>query len=65
MLNCPKAQGIMNCIECQKDEMESTITKCPICFKWICNDCGNKSMGRVFCSKRCAEQFFFADDDDE
>jgi hypothetical protein len=55
----------MNCIECQKDEMETTLGKCPICFKWICNNCGNPSMGRIFCSKRCADQFFFADDDDE
>jgi len=54
----------MNCIECQKDEMEATLNKCPICFKWICNNCGNQSMGRIFCSKRCADGFFFGDDDD-
>jgi hypothetical protein len=55
----------MNCVECQKDEMETTLGKCPICFKWVCNDCGHRTMGRVFCSKRCADQFFFGDDEDE
>ncbi len=55
----------MNCIECQKDEMEATLNKCPICFKWICNNCGNSSMGRIFCSKRCADGFFFGDEDDD
>ena len=61
----PPSTKTMNCIECQKDEMEATLNKCPICFKWICNNCGNSSMGRIFCSKRCADGFFFGDEDDE
>ena len=54
----------MNCIECQRDEMETTLNKCPSCFKLICVDCGTQAMGRVFCTKRCAEEFFWGDDDE-
>jgi hypothetical protein len=54
----------MECIACQKNEQDARLDKCPICFKWVCEDCGNRSFGRVFCSKRCADQFFFGDDDE-
>jgi hypothetical protein len=54
----------MNCAGCQKDEEEETLYKCPICFKLACDNCANRAYGRVFCSKRCADQFFFGDDDD-
>ena len=54
----------MDCVNCQKDELEMQIYKCPICFKPTCDDCGRREYGRVFCSSRCADQFFFADDED-
>jgi hypothetical protein len=55
----------MNCEACQKSEVEATLHKCPTCFKVICGDCGRRDYGRVFCSKRCADQFFFGDEDEE
>ena len=54
----------MNCLTCQKDDKESALHKCPICFKLVCDNCGERSCGRVFCSKRCADSFFFGDDDE-
>jgi hypothetical protein len=54
----------MNCVICQKDEQESTLQKCPICFKLACDDCAHRAYGRAFCTKRCADQFFFGDDDE-
>ena len=54
----------MNCIECQKDEMETILTKCPICFKYFCNDHAFVTSGRRFCSRGCADYFFFGDPDD-
>lgn len=54
----------MNCSICQKSELEARLEKCPICFKWTCLDCGTREYGRSFCSKRCADQFFFGDDED-
>jgi hypothetical protein len=53
----------MDCVNCQKTEVEIRMHKCPICFKPICEDCGHREYGRAFCSPRCAYQFFFSDDD--
>lgn len=53
----------MNCVSCDKSELESRLHKCPICFRWICEDCGKRDYGRTFCSQRCADQFFFGDDE--
>ena len=55
--------GPMDCVTCQKTEVEIRMHKCPICFKPICEDCGHREYGRAFCSSRCAFQFFFGDDD--
>jgi len=55
----------MQCIGCQRDEDATHLNKCPICFKWVCDDCTHRAMGRMFCSKKCADQFFFGDDDDD
>ena len=46
----------MNCFHCDKSEVEGRIHKCPICFRWICEDCGKRDYGRTFCSQRCADQ---------
>jgi hypothetical protein len=58
----------MECIVCNKDDQVEEglrLSKCPICFKLVCEDCANRNFGRLFCSKRCADLFFFGDDDDE
>ena len=52
------------CVACQKTEEEKTLQKCPICFKWVCMDCGRREYGRTFCSSRCANLFFFGDEDE-
>jgi endogenous inhibitor of DNA gyrase (YacG/DUF329 family) len=54
----------MQCITCQKDEREVTLSKCPICFKLVCVECARHEYGRKFCSQRCAHLFFFGDDDE-
>jgi hypothetical protein len=53
----------MECGSCRRTEVEVRVHKCPICFKLICDDCGRREYGRVFCSQRCADQFFFGDDE--
>jgi hypothetical protein len=55
----------MECVACNISDLERRLGKCPICFKLICESCAHKTMGRDFCSKRCADQFFFGDDDDD
>jgi hypothetical protein len=54
----------MVCAGCQKDEQEVSLQKCPICFKWVCPDCGKRDYGRTFCSQRCAHLFFFGDEEE-
>jgi len=54
----------MNCLGCQKDEQEVSLQKCPICFKWVCEECASRAYGRAFCSRRCADNFFFGDDEE-
>ena len=63
LYSAPKARP-MNCFQCQKSEQEILLQKCPICFKWVCDDCGRHDYGRLFCSRSCAQQFFFGDDDE-
>jgi len=55
----------MECTTCQKNDLEVTLSKCPICFKPVCQDCAHREYGRLFCSRRCAYLFFFGDDEDE
>ncbi len=55
----------MECVGCQASDQDERLEKCPICFKWVCERCGFRTMGRVFCSKRCSDQFFFGDDEDD
>jgi len=54
----------MECVACQVSDQDSRLNKCPICFKWVCDNCAVRSFGRVFCAKKCADQFFFGDDED-
>jgi hypothetical protein len=54
----------MNCVNCNREETETSLDKCPICFKRVCEACSVRQYGRTFCSRRCADQFFFGDDDE-
>jgi hypothetical protein len=55
----------MDCVACQLSDLDRRLNKCPICFTWVCDECAHKSFGRLFCSKKCSDQFFFGDDEDE
>ncbi len=56
--------SLMECITCHIDDRERHLNKCPICFKWVCEECAIRSYGRMFCAKKCADAFFFGDDDE-
>jgi len=53
------------CIHCERSVDETRLEKCPICFKRFCRDHGHEMSGRSFCSKHCAQHFFFGDPDDD
>jgi hypothetical protein len=57
-------QAQIECSVCHISDQERRLNKCPICFKLACDECGLKAYGRMFCSKLCADQFFFGDDDE-
>ena len=54
----------MECVVCQVSDQDSRLSKCPICFKWVCDNCANRRFGRIFCTQKCADQFFFGDDEE-
>ena len=61
------ARPAMECITCRKDDQVEEflrLNKCPICFKLSCDECGHHAYGRIFCTRRCAEEFFFGEDDE-
>jgi hypothetical protein len=52
------------CHECHKSDEETKLEKCPICFKYFCEDHAYHRSGLRFCSSGCAEYFFFSDPDE-
>jgi hypothetical protein len=54
----------MECVNCNASDKDQRLEKCPICFKWSCTTCAIAQYGRMFCSRKCADTFFFGDDDD-
>ncbi len=52
------------CHKCKRTEKEVRLRKCPICFKYYCDDDAVERSGVWFCSTGCGEYFFFAEPDD-
>jgi hypothetical protein len=55
----------VECVTCNASDAEKHLEKCPICFKWVCEACETHAFGRHFCAKKCADVFFYGDDDDD
>jgi len=53
------------CWQCEKSFEEERLTQCPTCHKYFCEDHRHSMSGRPFCSKGCAEYFFFSEEDSE
>jgi hypothetical protein len=51
------------CWRCGTSEEERGLKKCVICYKLYCIECQADRNGRTFCSKACADYFFFGDED--
>jgi hypothetical protein len=52
------------CHACGKSLVEARLEKCPICFRYFCDEHGFARSGRPFCSRGCADHFFFSDPDE-
>lgn len=55
----------MSCFECKASDEEKQLRKCPICYRYFCDECGVNRSGRWFCTGICADYFFFGEDEDE
>jgi hypothetical protein len=51
------------CAVCEKDLDQARLIKCPMCFKYVCEEHLHRMAGREFCSVGCAQYFFFGDED--
>jgi hypothetical protein len=52
-----------SCSTCKAAGEKIALTKCPICFKLVCESCHVNRGGRLFCSQYCAEEFFFGEEE--
>jgi hypothetical protein len=55
----------INCTVCSASDEMKRLRKCPICFKYVCEECGFFFAGRYFCSKGCADEFFWGGSDED
>jgi hypothetical protein len=55
----------LSCFQCNASDEEKPLRKCPICYRYFCNDCGVNRSGRWFCTGICGDYFFFGEDEDE
>ena len=53
------------CSKCAGSFESGGLTKCPMCFKMVCDDCHHQVSGRTFCSAPCAQFFFFESEDED
>ncbi len=52
------------CVTCKKLESQAVLHKCPICFRYYCDEHFYQMGGRRFCTQQCAEYFFFDDSEE-
>ena len=54
----------IKCHSCNKNIDDARLYKCPICFKWACEEHVHRMSGREFCSLGCGRFFFFGEEED-
>ena len=53
----------MQCHACQKDDSQGHVERCAVCHRGYCEEHNFMMSGRKFCSRFCAEYFFFEAED--
>jgi hypothetical protein len=56
--------GEVKCRTCGKGPGEARLQICAMCHSRFCGEHSYRRGGKPFCSKRCAEEFFLAEDPD-
>ena len=57
-------ETVLGCEICGTTEEDLRTHKCSVCYKQYCEQCAVSMSGRPFCSRFCAEYFFFGGEDD-
>ncbi len=52
------------CEKCGANGYWLHLIKCPMCHKYVCDDCRYSVQGKDFCSRFCANEFFWGDEDE-
>jgi hypothetical protein len=51
--------AMIKCVKCETDETGIwRLMKCPMCYKFVCENCAVRHYGKLFCSNVCATNFF-------
>ena len=53
------------CRTCGRDRDETRLEKCIVCHEAYCRVCAVRRHGKLFCTRDCAEVFFFGGEDQE
>jgi len=53
------------CEKCHATGMWISLIKCPMCHKYVCDECKFSVQGKDFCSRFCANEFFWGETDEE
>lgn len=51
------------CPICGKEKFSFAMKTCPMCKRRFCDTCEYRMGGGVFCSKECANLFYFSGED--
>jgi hypothetical protein len=55
----------MECYDCNRTAEDTSLFKCPICFRYFCLDHAYVMSGQRFCTQLCAQYFFFSDEQED
>ena len=54
---------VKSCSLCDEPLDTWNLFHCPICYKLVCEECSMKGFGQRFCSLRCRDYYWSADED--
>jgi len=57
-------QRTAHCVHCGLLAGDGMLERCVSCRSHFCQRCAHRWNGKRFCSRACAELFFFGDEDD-
>jgi hypothetical protein len=61
----PKGERGEFCELCGSKGFWMHLRKCPMCHRYVCDDCRFTTQGKDFCSRHCATEIFWGGEDGE